>query len=60
MTYEGNPSITAQRHTSHDTKLQNLSNQKQYMSSSDVMLVLYFSVGLKSIIISFIVEKAAL
>ncbi len=29
------------------------------MSSPDVMLFLYFSVGYKSIIVSFVVEKAA-
>ncbi len=58
---EGNPSITAQCHTSHDTKLQKPKQPKAIygMSSSDVVLVLYFSVGQKSIIISFVVEKAA-
>ncbi len=47
----GNPSITAQCHTSHDKKIK---ETKQLKSA-----FLYISVGYNSIIISFAEEKAA-
>ncbi len=54
----GNPSITAQCHTSHDKKIKETKQLKSIYVSSDVAF-LYISVGYNSIIISFAEEKAA-